>query len=62
MCEHEFWNLRLVRVEAGIERLLAPPWIGELPFPERKDYWQGTSWTGGGSTSRRAPGRRWCTA
>jgi len=29
---------RLVRVEALIERPPAPPWIGELPFPEPADY------------------------
>jgi hypothetical protein len=33
---------RPVRVEAVIERPPAPPWIGELPFPERVDYWPGT--------------------
>ena len=33
---------RLVRVEAIIERPPAPSWIGDLPFPEPVDHWQGT--------------------
>jgi hypothetical protein len=35
-------RVRLVRVEAVIERPPPPPWIGGLPFPERQAYWPGT--------------------
>ncbi|MBK9741173.1 MAG: hypothetical protein IPO93_17170 [Actinobacteria bacterium] len=30
-----------VRVQAVIERPPAPPWIGELPFAERAEWWPG---------------------
>jgi hypothetical protein len=31
-----------VRVEAVIERPPAPPWIGDLPYPETAESWPGT--------------------
>jgi hypothetical protein len=37
---------RLVRVEAVIERPPAPPWIGELPYPEPLASWPGTKLDG----------------
>ena len=37
-----------MRVEAVIERPPAPPWIGDLPYPEPVESWPGTllDWRG----------------